>query len=198
MNAVAHIDVQGLENFPRQGAFIYVMNHLSAFDMFINFSIMPIRRSSFLGAVEHRSNFLFGWMADRLGVIWIRRNEIDRQAIRIALDEIKEGTGVGVAIEGTRSRTGGLQKGKPGAAYLATRAKVPIVPGVIWNSDKIKHNLRRLKRTRVHVRIGPAFRLPEQRAGSAELKEYTDQIMLKLASMLPAEYRGEYAERVTK
>ncbi|HEY4689615.1 MAG TPA: lysophospholipid acyltransferase family protein, partial [Anaerolineae bacterium] len=119
-----------------------------------------------------------------------------RDALRIALNELAHGTSFGIAPEGTRSRTGALLEGKTGAAYLATRARVPIVPSVVWGTEKIKHNLRRFKRTPVCIRVGEPFRLPEGRADSDKLREYTDLIMRRLASMLPPEYRGVYADAV--
>ena len=192
---LARLDVQGLEYIP-PGAFLCVTNHLSSFDALSYIALWPIRRISVFAAIEHRSDFIVGWALDRLGVIWVRRGEADREAMKIALEEIKDGSGFALAIEGTRSKTGALLEGKLGAAYLASCANVQIVPAVIWGSEKIKHNLRRLRRSTVHIRIGKAFSLPTGRAGTKELRQDTDQIMLKLASMLPPEYWGIYAERM--
>jgi 1-acyl-sn-glycerol-3-phosphate acyltransferase len=193
---LARIDVQGFENIPRDKAFIGVLNHLSSFDTLTMIAVGPIRPVSVFAAIEHRSDFIAGWALDKLRVIWVHRGEADREAIRIALDEIKGGAIMGVAIEGTRSRTGGLQEGKTGAVYVATRAGVPILPVVIWGTEQIKHNLRRFKRSTVHIRVGQLIELPAGRAGASELQQYTDQIMLKLASMLPPQYRGVYRDRV--
>ena len=196
LKPIERIDVQGLENIPKDQPFIGVMNHLSSFDTLTMIAVGPIMRVAVFAAIEHRSDFIAGWALDRLRVIWVRRGEADREAIRIALDEIKSGSIMGVAIEGTRSRTGGLMDGKTGAVYLATRANVPVLPVVIWGTDKVKHNLRHFTRTTVHVRVGSPLRLPEGRASAAQLQQYTDQIMLKLATMLPPEYRGVYRDRV--
>ena len=193
---IARVDVQGLEDLPLDQPFVGVVNHLSSFDPLTIIAIGPIARVSVLAAIEHRSDFIAGWALDKLRVIWVRRGEADREAIKIALDELKSGSIMGVAIEGTRSRIGGLQEGKTGAAYLATRANVPILPVVVWGTEKIWSNLRRLRRSTVHVRFGKMFHLPEGRASAAELQQYTDQIMLKVAAMLPPEYRGVYRDRV--
>ena len=102
----------------------------------------------------------------------------------------------GVAIEGTRSRTGGLLPGKTGAAYLANRANAPLVPMAIWGTEQIIGNLKRLRRSTIHIRIGPMVHLPEGRANTVQLEEYTDQLMLTIARALPPEYRGVYRERI--
>jgi 1-acyl-sn-glycerol-3-phosphate acyltransferase len=196
MLPIARFDVQGLEHVP-PGVFMGVTNHLSSFDTLTLIAFGPIRRFALFAAIEHRSDFIAGWALDKLRVIWLRRGEADREAIRIALDEIKDGAAFGIAIEGTRSKTGALIEGKTGAAYLATRASIPILPAVIWGTEQIKHNLRKFKRTTVHIRIGEPFHLPAGRAGAEELQQYTEQIMLRLASMLPPEYWGVYAEKMT-
>ncbi len=71
-----------------------------------------------------------------------------------------------------------------------------MLPAAIWGTEKIISNMKRLRRSEVHLRIGQPFHLPEGRANTEQLEEYTDQVMLKIAAMLPPEYRGVYAERV--
>jgi 1-acyl-sn-glycerol-3-phosphate acyltransferase len=196
LKLVARVDVIGLENLPPAGAFVAALNHLSSFDTLSMIALGPVRQATAFGAIEHRSDFIAGWALDQLGVIWVRRGEADRDAIKIALDELKCGTALGVAIEGTRSRTGMLQAGKTGAAYLAMRAHVPIVPMAVWGTEQILSNLKRLKRSDVHIRLGQPIHLPEGRANMAQLEAYTDQIMLTIARMMPEHYRGVYRERL--
>ena len=192
LTCLTRVEVQGLEHIP-PGGFVGVTNHLSSFDPLLVLAVMPIRRFTMFAAVEHRGDFVAGWALDRLGAIWIDRGEPSRESLRIALNELAQGTIFGIAPEGTRSKTCQLLRGKTGAAYLATRARVPILPAAIWGTEQIKHNLRRWNRSIVHLRIGEPFGLPEGHAGSAQLEEYTDVLMRKIAAMLPPEYRGEYA-----
>jgi 1-acyl-sn-glycerol-3-phosphate acyltransferase len=193
---VAQIDLKGMDNLPPASSFVAVTNHLSSFDTLSIIALAPVRRATAFGAIEHRSDFIAGWALDRLGLIWVRRGEADREAIKIALDELKDGTAVGMAIEGTRSRTGGLLEGKTGAVYLANRANVPILPIAVWGTEQIAKNLKHLKRSEAHLRISPLIHLPEGRANTAQLAAYTDQIMLKIAAMLPEQYRGVYRDRL--
>jgi 1-acyl-sn-glycerol-3-phosphate acyltransferase len=195
LKIVARVDMQGLENLPA-GPSIVVINHLSSFDTLTGVAVGPIRQATTFAAIEHRSDPIGGWILDQLGVIWVRRGEADREAIKIALDELRCGTVMPMAIEGTRSRTGGLQSGKTGPAFLASRTRVPLVPGAIWGTEKIMANLKRLRRSEVHLRIGQPYYLPEGRANTEQLEEYTDQVMLKIAALLPPQYRGVYTDRV--
>jgi 1-acyl-sn-glycerol-3-phosphate acyltransferase len=189
---LTHRQVSGLENVPKQEPYLIVTNHLSAFDPPLIMATLPLPITVF-AASTHRSDFLIGELMNQLGAIWVRRGEADRQALRTAIEALKAGHIVGVAPEGTRSKTGALQAGKVGAAYLATRANVTLLPVVVTGTEMIAPTLKRLRRPRVAVTIGEPFRLPASgHAGAAELEIYTDQIMRILAAMLPEKYRGVY------
>jgi 1-acyl-sn-glycerol-3-phosphate acyltransferase len=125
----------------------------------------------------------------------VRRGEGDRAALRAALNVLESGRPLGVAPEGTRSRTGGLIEGKTGTTFLALKAQVPILPIALAGTDKVFPRLRRLRRTTVQIRIAPAFTLPPVGDGPRRehLQYCTDLIMARLASMLPESYRGVYA-----
>jgi hypothetical protein len=66
---------------------------------------------------------------------------------------------ISLPIAATRSRTGGLQPGKTGPAFLASRTRGPMGPGAIWGTETIISNLKRLRRSEVHLRIGQPYYL---------------------------------------
>jgi 1-acyl-sn-glycerol-3-phosphate acyltransferase len=100
-----------------------------------------------------------------------------------------------MAPEGTRSLDKVLHKGRQGPAYVASRAKAPLVPIGIINSDQFNDNLRGLRRTAFKVIIGRPFDLPDlgHRAKGRELEAYTELIMVQIANLLPERYHGYYA-----
>ena len=193
-NLVTHREYVGLENIPAEPPYILVINHLAAFDSPMLLTVCPHRVRAF-AAAKHKRNPLYAPLLVMAGSIWVRRGEVDRNALREALDALKRGEVLGMAPEGTRARgIYALQKGKTGAAYLATRADVPIVPVGLTGTEQIKHNLPRLRRTHVRAVVGKPFRLPESgRVRGQKLHEYTDLIMRHIAELLPEEYRGVYA-----
>jgi len=101
---------------------------------------------------------------------------------------------LGIAPEGTRSKTGSLQRGKPGAAYLALRANVPILPVVVTGTERVFRDLLRLRRPRVRVVIGEPFRLTLPEDEKRPLQALADRMMYRLAELLPPEYRGVYGQ----
>ncbi len=195
LQLLTRTEVRGLENVPAHGPYIIVTNHLSAIDPPLIMAMFPLPTTVFAGHT-HRHEFVIGGVMNALGAIWVRRGEVDREALRTALDVLKDGGILGMAPEGTRSRTGGLLKGKIGAAYLATRANVPLVPVALTGTEIGLPALFRLSRPRITVTIGPPFRLQssDPHAGRKELEAHTETIMRTLAEMLPEKYRGVYRD----
>jgi len=109
-----------------------------------------------------------------------------------------EGKNLVIAPEGTRSRVGSLIEGKPGVSYLATRLGQPIIPvAIAGTEDKVIFgNLKRLRRSHIVLKAGPAFSLPPlpRENRDAVLKQYTDEIMCRIAVMLPEKNRGVYKD----
>jgi len=188
----------GLENFP-EPPYILVTNHISALDTPVLLTVCPDIIRAF-AAEKHKRNPVFAPILYIMGSIWVQRGEIDRQALRKALGVLKRGEVLGIAPEGTRSRvTHALLEGKTGAAYLATRANVPVVPVALTGTQHIKHNLLRLRRTQVRAVVGKPFSLPtDRRVRNQQLREYTEVIMHRIAELLPKEYQGVYRDSVGK
>lgn len=189
---LTRLHISGRENAPLEGPVLFVTNHLHHLDAPVVGSSLP--RMGYVLAAEKYQGHIFGPILRIGGAIFINRGEADRRALRQALNALEDGYSLAVAVEGTRSRSGELAEGKSGAAYLANRSGAPVVPVVVWGTEKIIPAWARLRRADVFVRFGEPFYLPEGRARSAELDAYTEQIMLKLAALLPPEYRGRYAE----
>jgi len=193
LSLISHREYVGLENIPAKPPYIMVINHLAVFDAPLMLTVCPHTIRAF-AAAKHKRNPLYALVLIMAGSIWVRRGEVDRKALREALDVLKRGEALGMAPEGTRARGPyALQKGKTGPAYLATRAGVPLVPVGLTGTEQIKSNLPRLRRTHICVVVGKPFRLPESgRVRGQKLREYTDFIMHRIAELLPEEYRGVY------
>jgi 1-acyl-sn-glycerol-3-phosphate acyltransferase len=103
---------------------------------------------------------------------------------------------LGLAPEGSRSKNGQMQEAKVGAAYLASRAGVPILPVSFENNDRLFANFKRLRPTRSKLKIGKPYILPEigRRPKGVDLAAYTHLIMVKIAALLPPRYWGIYTD----
>jgi 1-acyl-sn-glycerol-3-phosphate acyltransferase len=193
---VGRLDVEGRENLPPQGPFICVTNHLSKVDAPLVLVALPVHLSvRVFAASKWRPHPVFGPILGLSGAIWVRRGEVDRKALHEVFAALKEGQVLGMAPEGTRSRSQTLQKARQGAAYIASRARVPVVPMAIINSDRFQANILKLRRTHFRVRIGEPLRLPElaKPARGEQLEAYSELIMAHIAALLPQRYWGHYA-----
>jgi 1-acyl-sn-glycerol-3-phosphate acyltransferase len=187
-------DVSGLENVPADGPFLVVVNHLSIIEPVLIYNYFP-RQMMMFAADKWAKTPVVSNIAEAVGVIWVARGEADMGAIKAMLAAFKAGYPMGMAPEGTRSRNAQLQPGKPGAAFLADRGGVPLVPVGISGTENLSRNLKRLRRTPVRMAVGPAFRLPGNgRARAGQLEQFTEEIMCRIAALLPPDYRGAYAE----
>jgi 1-acyl-sn-glycerol-3-phosphate acyltransferase len=186
--------VIGLENVPLCGPLLVTVNHLSLLDPPALLITNPRQGVMFITS-KHKNNPVIAPLVRAIGCIWVERGEADRAALRATLDVLKTDIAVGIAPEGTRSPTHSLQQAKTGVAYLATRSNATILPSAVWGVETLRQSLLRLRRARIFVRYGPAFRLPEDpRAKSDRLEAYTEEIMCRTAALLPEKYRGVYAD----
>ncbi len=195
IHALGRVEVQGVKNIPEEGGCILALNHLSRLDTPLTGITCP-RQVYALVAAKYKSYPVFNWFTEAIGGIWVRRTEFSREPLMTAIRVLKRGDVLGLAPEGTRSPSGSLQSGKPGVAFIAAHAGVPIVPVGITGTQKMK-DLLRFRRMRFSITYGEPFRLPQGgRLSSSELAEATELIMVRIANLLPPEYRGVYAAKV--
>jgi 1-acyl-sn-glycerol-3-phosphate acyltransferase len=152
--------------------------------------------ASGLVAKKHRNNPFFRLMVIVIRGIWLNREETDTRALRAARDHLKSGGGLGIAPEGTRSHSGALIKAKTGVAFLADQAGVPILPVGVSGTWQITKKILTLQRPKINVNFGELFTLPpiDRKERDTGLNRNTDEIMCRIAALLPLENRGAYAE----
>jgi 1-acyl-sn-glycerol-3-phosphate acyltransferase len=190
-------DVRGLEQVPPTGAFLFATNHIGMLEVPLIYVLVARDDLSALVADKHRKNPLLRLLVNLVNGIWINRESADIRALKETLAYLQEGGAVGIAPEGTRSSTHALIPAKTGVAYLADKAGVPIVPVGVSESEarKVFSAWLRLRRPVIRVRFGAPFVLPpvNRRQREQDLQRNTDEIMCRIAILLPEAYRGVYA-----
>lgn len=193
---IARIQVTGMENVPTSGGFVVASNHVGRLDAPLVYYLLNCRDITLLVAEKYQKVALFRWAVRQLDAVFIDRFNPDIHALRIALARLKAGGVLVLAPEGTRSKSGQLNEARSGTSYLATKVGAPIIPvGVTGSEDAaVVSRLKRLRRLDLSVHIGEPFTLPRLPAGDREaaLERYTDEIMCRIAALLPDDHRGHY------
>ncbi len=196
-NVALDLKLSGLEHVPRTGPLIVAINHSSFIDPLLVGIYMP-RPVVMMSKIENFRLPIWGPMVKAYGAFPIHRGEVDRTALKKALEVLHQGEALLMAPEGTRSADGQLQVGHDGLALIATRSGAPILPFAIAGAKPVSQNIKRLRRTKVQVVIGQPIHLESapSKANREALAALTDQVMLRLSELLPAEQRGVYRERM--
>lgn len=198
VKTLTKFNLENKENLPEQGGVLITTNHLSRLDTPILLAITDRNDLVAIVAKKYREKPFFKWILEKVGtMVWMDRKETDFSAMRDTIEQLRAGAMVGIAPEGTRSREStGLLEGKPGAALLVARTSVPIVPVGIIGSERINQHFLRLQRPPVTIRVGEPYELPEMDRDDRQgwLSRSTEEIMCRIAALLPEEYRGFYTD----
>ncbi len=168
---------EGIENSNLEGGFLICPNHKSNWDALV-VGIAIKRQMKF---IAKDSLFKFppmGWFFRKVGAYPIKRGQADIGAVKAAMTILKEGYPLMMFPQGKRLKTVELEQGKPGAAMLAIKMQIPVLPVGIEG--------RYIPFSRPKVRIGKPIYFDEyygKRATSEELQTATDKIMTELINL---------------
>lgn len=207
--------IEGAEHVPDTAGIIVASNHLSIADpplVCVTVERLVGRRVRYMAKAESFDWPLIGPVMAAYGGFGVRRGRPDREAYRAARQVLESGDWLGLAPEGTRSRTGHLGEAKAGVALLALRTGAPILPVGIAGSEQLWPVGARLPRpgSSVTLRFGPLLR-PDELGLGADLSvedapaanqpparrresvdRATEMLMRRIAELLPATYRGRF------
>lgn len=197
MSIIVDIEVHGVEKMPA-GNFIAAANHLGRLDTAALLCVIDREDIIMPVAEKYKNHPLFGAIGRSVNAIWLNRFEADFAALRQILERMEQGGMLVIAPEGTRSKTEALQEAKLGVAFLASRSGYPVIPVAVTGTEDraVLENLKRFRKSKIVVRGGDPFtiEIPKGRGREQAMRTATDEIMCRIAAMLPEKYRGVYAE----
>lgn len=194
---VWRLRMRGTDRIPARGGCIVAPSHRSMWDIPFLANVTP-RRIRYMGKREVFDWPVIGRLFPSLGAFAVERDGDDRAALLRALDILtRDREPLAVYPEGTRQRGREIQPLQPGAAYLALRAGVPIVPVGIAGTEEINHDLRtgralrRPRLGRVAIVVGEPIvppTLPGSRVPRAMVDELTERLHGALQQALDEAY----------
>jgi len=187
------VKVRGRRNIPKGGAFILAANHASNADPFI-LGTSFCRPIEYLAKEELFNHPFSRWIFTSFHAHPVRRGNGDYRAMKETFKILQGGKPLLIFPEGTRSKNGRLQPGKPGVGFIVNKLNVPVVPVYIEGSyDAMPEDIKTLRRRPVKVYIGSPMRfdgLSKGVRGKEVYQEISDRIMDKISS-LKSEYEGK-------
>jgi 1-acyl-sn-glycerol-3-phosphate acyltransferase len=177
------LTIEGRENVPTTGAFVLAPVHRSFID-FALVSGVTGRRMRYMGKDSLWKVSLFGRFISALGAFPVRRGAADREALRRSIEVVERGDPLVLFPEGTRRFGPTIEHLFDGAAYVATRAGVPVVPVGIGGSERAMQKGKKLPRpVKIHIVVGKPLHPPVNPGGRPsrrEVRELTEQLHVEL------------------
>ncbi|HBY06967.1 MAG TPA: hypothetical protein DEH22_03970 [Chloroflexi bacterium] len=192
------IEASDLQKIPEKGPLLLFINHVNFLEgpiLYTQLQHIKPRALTGFAKIEFWDNPITAFTFETWDAIPLKRGEADLSAIKAAVERIKAGQIFAMAPEGTRSRSGQLQRAHPGVAMLGYLSEATIMPMACYGHENYKTDWKHLRRPAFHLRVGSPFRLS---AGDKKIKgpvrqQMADEMMYLLSALLPEQYRGEYA-----
>lgn len=165
--------ISGTENIPTEGAFVFCGNHISAHDPVFVASYSK-RKLKFMAKKELFVPVFRGFLK-KMGGISVDRGNNDIGAVKASLRVLKNGEPLLIFPQGTRSKDVKEEDFKGGAAFLAIKAGVPIIPFAICGQFKF--------RKKIELKIGK----PIETAAYSPMDEQVPKMIYKSIEELMAD-----------
>jgi len=195
LGLIADVEAIGMEKLPA-GNFILAANHLGRLDTAVLLYLLDREDIIMPIAEKYRSHPLFGAIGRAVDAVWLNRFDADLPAMREILARMEKGGLMVIAPEGTRSKTESLQEGKLGVAFLASKSGYPVLPVALTGTEDraIVENLKRFRRSKIRVAASDPclIEIPKGKGREQAMRAATDEIMCRIAALLPEKYRGHY------
>jgi 1-acyl-sn-glycerol-3-phosphate acyltransferase len=184
--------IRGRERLPHVGGYVLAPSHRSMMDIPFLAAVTP-RRVRFMGKVQVFKIPVVGTVFRWLGGFPVQRDGTDRKAVRDSIAILQGGEPLVVYPEGTRQHGTAIQPLQPGAAYLAIRGGVPIVPVGIAGSEEIfrSHGTKLPRFGRVGIVVGEPIHPPARATGAVRrdvVNEVTDSLAKELQQVFDEAY----------
>lgn len=181
------LETKGLHNVPADGPFILAPVHRSIVDTFVVATVTR-RRLRYMGKAELWKHDRAGWLLSTLGGFPVHRGGADREALRRCVEVIDHGEPLVIFPEGTRRSGDRVEDLYEGAAYVAARTGVPIVPvGLAGTESIMPKGSKWIRPGRVRLVVGEPLAAPAGgdggRAPRRAVKECTEQLEARLQSL---------------
>jgi 1-acyl-sn-glycerol-3-phosphate acyltransferase len=178
---IFRLKIIGSENIPKTGPFVIVANHSSLLDGFVLVSSVKPKITFMSAAYLFKMPFV-GNILRGVGAIPVQGKGNDIKLIKKAMKVLQAGGVLGIFPEGRITNQKDDFSAKAGAAYLAVKADVPIIPMAIKGAGKaLPVGAKFPKLNKIEVKIGkPIFTSKKLKLNKKILKDIADSYMKEI------------------
>lgn len=191
------IDRSELAKVPQAGPLLMMVNHTSNLEGPMLYAFLQPRPLHALAKQELWEQKFMAYLMDMWKSIPVDRQNMGRSTMDACFKVLEDRHILAIAPEGTRSKDGNLQEGKGGVAFIAHKKDVPMIPVAVMGFPSFSKNIKRLRRTVITIKVGEVFEIVQKggRIDADTRQALADEIMMRLAIMMPNEMRGHYKDK---
>lgn len=191
------IDRSELAKVPQAGPLLMMVNHTSNLEGPMLYAFLQPRPLHALAKQELWKQKFMAYLMNMWKSIPVDRQNMGRSTMDACFKVLEDRHILAIAPEGTRSKDGNLQEGKGGVAFIAHKKDVPMIPVAVMGFPSFSKNIKRLRRTVITIKVGEVFEIVQKggRIDADTRQALADEIMMRLAIMMPNEMRGHYKDK---
>lgn len=190
----ARLSVEGLEKIPADGPVILAVNHVHVLEVALTVAV-PRRQVELIGNGDIPFDPAYGWLANAYGFIPVQRGSLDRQALRMGMDVLRQGGVLGIFPEGGIWDQANMDP-QIGVSLIAQRTQTPVIPIACGGMKGVMSQILKLKRPIISMKIGGIIPPPPATASynKEALKAHAGHILRKIQELLPENERQVIGE----
>jgi 1-acyl-sn-glycerol-3-phosphate acyltransferase len=191
------IDRSELAKVPQTGPLLMMVNHTSNLEGPMLYAFLHPRPLHALAKQELWDHKFMAYLMNMWKSIPVDRQNMGRSTMDACFKVLDDQHILAIAPEGTRSKDGKLQEGKGGVAFIAHKKDIPMIPVAVMGFTSFSRNIRRLRRTVITIKVGEVFEIVQKggRIDANARQALADEIMMRLAVLMPNEMRGHYKDK---
>ena len=197
---LADLEIIGAENFPRTGPLIVVGNHFSFVDPAAFVRVSPVPIDFIGGAINPHAPKIVIWIPRLWGFLPVYRGTGSKFGLQEAEKVLERGGILGIFPE-AGNWANVLRPPRPGAAFLAAQSGAQILPIGLAGMEDVFPALGKFRRAKVTINVGKPFGPFEVNGKGRERRQQInaigDEIMYRIADLIPPERRGHYSDDPT-
>ncbi|MFC1768470.1 lysophospholipid acyltransferase family protein [Nanoarchaeota archaeon] len=180
-------EIKGLENVPKKGPYIIAANHKSFSDgVIVPYVISTLSewKSHFYVNDRFMKHFILKNILKYFQTIPVRvrgdnKHKVNQRALKLATNYINKGEVIGIFPEGKIVKDNKLAEFKPGAATLAYKLKIKVVPlGVIGTEKIIPKGSWIIRPRRCKLKFGKPIKVKNVQQGTRKIKKEIERLIL--------------------